>query len=93
MSLNVDFDASKSSPGNGKTIVSYAWDFGDGTPIGSGVIPSHTYASAGDYNVSLTVLNSCGESDTDMRCVRVTPDTKTVTFNSVPIDANVQILT
>ncbi len=50
------FDASgSSSPGS--TITDYAWDFGDGT-TGNGVTPSHTYAAAGAYPVTLTVTNS-----------------------------------
>lgn len=41
---------------------SWAWDFGDGT-TSTLTNPSHTYTSAGDYTVSLTVTNSKG-SDT-----------------------------
>lgn len=33
----------------------YAWDFGDGTPIGSGAQVSHTYATAGVYLARLSV--------------------------------------
>ena len=43
----------------GGSITSYAWNFGDGN-TGSGVTPSHTYAAAGLYNVSLTVTDNCG---------------------------------
>lgn len=59
----VQFDGSGSSDPNG-TIVSYAWDFGDGDS-GSGVGPTHTYAAAGLYNVTLTVTDDEGASDTD----------------------------
>ncbi len=45
------------------TIVSFEWDFGDGS-TGSGVSPSHTYASSGLYVVSLTVTDDGGLSDT-----------------------------
>lgn len=92
MVLTVNFNGAGSSPGEGETIVSYAWDFGDNTPIGGGVATSHTYAVAGDYNVSLTVTNSCMESHTSTQCVRATLETKTVTFLSVPANAHVQIL-
>ena len=40
----------------------YAWSFGDGTPAGSGQIPSHTYAKAGSYTVTLTVTDDAGET-------------------------------
>ncbi len=56
------FDASDSFSPIG-TIVSYAWDFGDGT-IATTPSPfiSHTYVIAGAYNVTLRVTNSAGTS-------------------------------
>ncbi len=59
-SLEVRFDASASKDPDG-SIASYAWNFGDNTS-GSGVSPSHTYAKAGQYNVSLTVTDNAGAS-------------------------------
>lgn len=38
-------------------ITSWSWDFGDGSPIDNAQNPSHLYATAGTYNVSLTVTN------------------------------------
>lgn len=43
------------------SIVTYAWDFGDGTTT-TEVNPSHTYATPGDKVVSLTVSNSAGDN-------------------------------
>lgn len=60
--LQVDVDASGSSDPDG-TIVSYAWDFGDGA-TGSGVTASHTYAAAGTYTVSLVVTDDDGAAAT-----------------------------
>ena len=37
--------------------VSYTWDFGDGTNS-TDIDPIHTYASAGNYNVTLTALDN-----------------------------------
>jgi len=59
--LTVDFDASGSYDRNG-LIVSYAWDWGDGT-TGSGILASHTYAEAGLYTVTLTVVDNDGLAD------------------------------
>ena len=66
--------ASSSDPDNGDSLT-YAWNFGDpndATP-GSGVTPSHTYQSAGDYNVTLTVTDNHGSaSDPVTKPVTVT---------------------
>ena len=56
--LTVTFDASGSYASDG-TIVSFAWNFGDGN-TGTGTSLSHTYNSAGTYTVSLTVTDNGG---------------------------------
>ncbi len=39
----------------------FIWDFGDGTPTGSGVNPSHTYTATGNYTVTVTIQTpNCG---------------------------------
>jgi len=40
---------------------SYEWDFGDGTPVSTQMNPFHIYAAGGDYIVTLTVFNGCGQ--------------------------------
>lgn len=52
----VTFDASESFDNDGDTIVSYVWDFGDGTS-GTGIIVQHTYVTSGNYTVVLTVTD------------------------------------
>jgi hypothetical protein len=56
----VTFDASSSAPGGGY-ITSYTWDFGDGniTATANPVV-THVYSLPGDYNVTLTILDSEG---------------------------------
>ncbi|HEX8107193.1 MAG TPA: DNA/RNA non-specific endonuclease, partial [Kofleriaceae bacterium] len=44
------------------TVVSYAWDFGDGT-TGIGPSLAHTYARGGVYTVSVTVTDNDGLTD------------------------------
>jgi len=60
MALN--FDASESSGRN--EIISYTWDFGDGT-TGEGMITTHVFSEPKGYEVILTVRDSTGDVDTD----------------------------
>jgi PKD repeat protein len=66
--LTVDFtDESADADG---TIVSRNWDFGDGQAATT-TSPEHTYAAAGSYEVTLTVTDDEGASDTASRTVTV----------------------
>lgn len=56
--FTVQFDASSSLDEDG-TIVSYDWDFGDGTSQ-SGESVSHSYSVSGTYTVTLTVTDDEG---------------------------------
>jgi PKD repeat protein len=47
--LTIDFQA------NSGFLSTVTWDFGDGSPIDSGIAVSHQYAVAGTYNVCITV--------------------------------------
>jgi PKD repeat protein len=63
--LNVNFtDLSSGSP------TSWSWDFGD-SGSSSAQNPSHNYASAGTYTVTLTATNSCG-SDVEIKTNYIT---------------------
>jgi len=56
--LTVHFDANTSNSPNG-AIVSYAWDFDDGS-TDSGESVDHTFYYKGTYTVTLTVTDSSG---------------------------------
>ncbi len=58
--LAVSFDGSGSYDPDG-TIVSYAWNFGDGATA-PGIAPSHTYTTPGTYSARLTVTDNQGAS-------------------------------
>ncbi|KQC29410.1 PKD domain-containing protein [Flagellimonas eckloniae] len=59
ISYKVNFSSSESYDPDGN-IVSYEWDFGDGN-MSNEENPMHTYASGGDYYVTLTVTDDDGE--------------------------------
>ena len=49
--------------GPNTTITSYTWDFGDGSPVQTGMFPTiaHNYTTIGNYNatMSITTLGGC----------------------------------
>ena len=54
----------------GGYISSVAWNFGDGGS-GSGTSTSHTYTRTGTFNVSATLTNDCGATETLSRSIVV----------------------
>jgi len=66
------FDGSTSSDLDG-VIVNYTWDFGDNT-TGYGVKPIHSYNISGSYNITLTVKDNDGSTDSNMTTVTILID-------------------
>ncbi|WP_133162696.1 PKD domain-containing protein [Flavipsychrobacter stenotrophus] len=61
-------------------IVSYTWNFGDGSATSTGATPSHTYTAAGSYALSCTVTTANGCTATETTGVSVgTPSTVSLT--------------
>jgi PKD repeat protein len=69
--LTASFNATTSSDSDG-TIANYSWNYGDSSTTGTGASPSHPYALAGTYQVTLTVTDNNGASDTVTHPVTVT---------------------
>lgn len=67
--LTVDFDASASSDPDNDPLT-YSWDFGDGS-TGVGVLATHTFASQGTYDVTLTVSDGNGGVSTATQQIEV----------------------
>lgn len=60
--LKIEFDASETTTEN-SSIVSYAWDFGDGT-VGSGIIVEKEYDHSGIYTVFMKATDNLGYHNT-----------------------------
>jgi chitodextrinase len=68
----VFFNGGQSTAGPGRRIVSYRYNFGDGT-TGSGSTRSHVYTIDGAYTVVLTVTDDVGQVGTTASQVVVCP--------------------
>lgn len=82
--LQISVDGSRSTDNDGE-IVSYLWNFGDGSPEQEGVALSHTYADFGVYEVRLTVTDDEGAQAFDTLFVSVR-DPECVTPNCGQVD-------
>lgn len=83
VSQQINFNASQSRPVPGRSIVSYAWDFGDAS-VGSGVQTTHAYALVGTYTVTLTITDDAGQTAFATQSITVAPDTPTARFTFTP---------
>jgi Tol biopolymer transport system component len=80
----VQLNATGSFDPNG-TIVSYSWNFGDGTS-GTGAIVNHQYSVPGDYSVSVSVADNNGNASSAQGIVTVDSLSlpEKITFDELP---------
>ena len=78
--LTCDF-TDTSSDSNG-SVVGWSWDFGDGGTLAV-QNPSHAFATAGTYTVSLTVTDDGGASDSTSQPVTVTEPSTGITLTAI----------
>ncbi|HET7696011.1 MAG TPA: choice-of-anchor tandem repeat GloVer-containing protein [Vicinamibacterales bacterium] len=68
------FDATAAATARStRTIVSYVYDFGDGTSASTGVLTQHTYAGYGNYAAQLTVTDDLGIAASRTQPVSIHP--------------------
>jgi PKD repeat protein len=75
---------------------SWSWDFGDGSPLGSGMTPTHTYSTSGTYTVCVTAYgcDSTTTCDTVNICApsfamfNTSDSSGTVTFTDISSNTN-----
>ncbi|MHC1571345.1 MAG: PKD domain-containing protein [Methanosarcinales archaeon] len=79
---SIAFDGSASYDPDG-SIVSYEWEFGDGT-TDSGVSPTHTYLHDGTYTVTMTVIDDDGALDSDTTSAVITDLDPVAGFTALP---------
>ncbi|MCX6807657.1 MAG: PKD domain-containing protein, partial [Patescibacteria group bacterium] len=76
------------------SIVSYQWDFGDGSTSATGQKAEHTYSKIGQYELSMTITDNDGLSTTKKQIIKVrapepTPPIVLLSTNPDPAAINV----
>ncbi|MGL4909025.1 MAG: PKD domain-containing protein [Bacteroidales bacterium] len=74
-----------SLPAAGETITSWAWNFGvDGNSVSTEQNPTYTYTKSGSYTVSLTVVDSKGNTSAKSRDINVIAADEKINLLSTP---------
>ena len=64
--------------------LTYTWDFGDGSALGTGATPTHAYHYDGTYVVTLTVNDGHGGIETNIEALTIRPVAPTIALNPLP---------
>ena len=62
--LNQPIDFTNNSSSSTGAVLTYTWDFGDGSPTSNAVDPIHTYTQTGAFTVTLIATDNTGCADT-----------------------------
>jgi PKD repeat protein len=82
------FNATTSAAGAGHSLVSFDWNFGDGSTK-SGSTVSKSYSAAGNYTVVLTVTDEVGQTSQAVNSVTVGASAATAAFTYSPTNPRV----
>jgi PKD repeat protein len=90
----ITFNGSTSEDISGRGIMNYTWNFDDGT-MGYGEEVEHNYSKSGEYNVTLTVIDSSDLSDMTFKIIQVDDHSPSPSFicednKSVELDKDSQ---
>lgn len=80
---SIDFIGSATDPASANDVLTFEWNFGDGSPMLAGANASHTYADNGTFVVSLTVRDEDGGSDTVTQSITVEKVAPTASIDSI----------
>ena len=82
----VSFNGLGVKPAPGRSIVGYAWDFGDASKldVDSGPFPTHVYKAPGTYVVVLTVVDDSGQIGVFQKNITVASGNPTALFTFSP---------
>ena len=80
------FNADTIVPPAGRTFTSYNWNFGDGT-AGTGRQPTHSYSTAANYVVVLTLTDDVGQTTVRQRTISIGTGNPNAAFTSTVTNA------
>ncbi|WP_448563403.1 collagenase [Thalassotalea ganghwensis] len=80
VNTDISFSSANSNDSDG-SIISYAWDFGDGNNS-TEANPTHRYSQAGTYTATLTVTDNENSTGTSSAIVTITSDNTTTELDN-----------